>query len=159
MSRFRFSLYTVRAPGCLFVRCEDKKQGANRYPDARTACFLRDGAIKAAAFALWFASNNRLVPVSGIRSRSIASPCGLCFKAEIFWLSDVCSCVAGHLRLSSQRLVSVATGTCVCQLEHLRLSRQRLAAVKQGGRAAGVKGFLPFRPIAQNWRIQGMSVR
>ena len=80
---------------------------------------------------------------SGIRSRSMTSPSGLCFKVEVCWLSGVCRHLVRRLCLTAQTLVSVTSNTSVCRLEHLPLSRQRLAAVKTGGGGrGGVKGSL-----------------
>ncbi len=87
------------------------------------------------------ARNLIIKPESGIRSRSITSPGGLCF------LKSKC--------IGYQKFIAALSDTCVCRLGHLPLSRQRIVAVKQG--VAGAKAL--FCLSAVNRRIQEISAR
>ena len=60
----------------------------------------------------------------GIRSRSITSPGGLCFKVEVYWLSGVYRFLVRHLPLTAQTLVSVGLNTFLCHDKGLQLSKQ-----------------------------------
>ena len=80
---------------------------------------------------------------SGIRSRSMTSPSGLCFKVEVCWLSGVCRRLVRRLCLTAQTLASVTAKTCSCQ------NRRR---------AVGLKGSL-LPNLAVNRCVQGISFR
>ncbi len=85
---------------------------------------------------------------SGIRSRSMTSPSGLCFKVEECWLSGVCRHLVRRLCLTAQTLASVMTKDCSCQ-------------TGGGGGRVGVKGsLLPDRckPVhSRNIRLTGCN--